>query len=50
MGTNYAEYDYWCSLPEIKNNENRVGMTHSGVQEMIKHVVYVQWVQISFLQ
>ena len=29
---------------EIKNNENRVGMTPSGVQEMIKHghVVYVQ--------
>ena len=29
---------------EIKNNENRVGMTPSGVQEMTKHghVVYVQ--------
>ena len=29
---------------EIKNNENRVGMTPSGVQEMVKHghVVYVQ--------
>ena len=29
---------------EIKNNENRVGMTPSGVQEMIRHghVVYVQ--------
>ena len=29
---------------EIKNNENRVGMTPSGVQEMIKHghTVYVQ--------
>ncbi|MBR2638663.1 MAG: alanine dehydrogenase [Bacteroidaceae bacterium] len=29
---------------EIKNNENRVGMTPSGVQEMIKHghCVYVQ--------
>ena len=29
---------------EIKNNENRVGMTPAGVQEMVKrgHVVYVQ--------
>ena len=29
---------------EIKNNENRVGMTPSGVQEMVKrgHTVYVQ--------
>ena len=29
---------------EIKNNENRVGMTPSGVREMIKHghPVYVQ--------
>ena len=29
---------------EIKNNENRVGMTPSGVQEMTKagHTVYVQ--------
>ena len=29
---------------EIKNNENRVGMTPSGVQEMVKngHIVYVQ--------
>ena len=29
---------------EIKNNENRVGMTPSGVQEMVRHghVVYVQ--------
>ena len=29
---------------EIKNNENRVGMTPAGVQEMVKHghIVYVQ--------
>lgn len=29
---------------EIKNNENRVGVTPAGVQEMVKrgHVVYVQ--------
>lgn len=29
---------------EIKNNENRVGMTPSGVQEMVRngHIVYVQ--------
>ena len=33
-----------CVPKEIKNNENRVGMTPSGVQEMTKngHVVYVQ--------
>ena len=36
---------------EIKNNENRVGMTPSGVAEVVKqgHQVYIQHTQVSIV-